>query len=95
MPDIEVPFLDKAGHVGLFAFLVLLWTMYIWVQTNGRLHRLGWVALCAFIYGIVIEALQELFFEPRTADIWDVVANFVGIALGGLIFYVLRKIIIR
>lgn len=92
---IEVPFLDKVGHISLFAFLVLIWAMFFWVKTEGVSARLGWVLLITFFYGIVIEALQELFFKPRTADIWDVVANLVGILLGGLIFYVLRNIIIR
>lgn len=95
VPDLEVPFLDKIGHVSLFAFLVLIWATYSWVASKGVQSKILWVVPLAFIYGIVIEALQELFFKPRTADIWDVVANFVGIVLGGLIFYVLRNIIIR
>ena len=93
--SLQLPYLDKAGHIGLFAFLVLIWAMYIWVKSDGVNARLGLIVFLTFFYGIVIEALQELFFKPRTADIWDVAANFVGILLGGLIFYVLRNIIVR
>ncbi len=95
VPDLGVPFLDKIGHVGLFSFLVLIWVTYSWVASEGVHTRLFRVVSLAFLYGIVIEVLQELFFQPRTADIWDVVANSVGIVLGWLIFYVFRKIIIR
>lgn len=95
VPDIEVPFLDKIGHVSLFAFLALIWAMYSWVKTEGTRARLFLILPVIFLYGIIIEVLQELFFQPRTGDIWDVVANFVGIVLGGLIFYVLRNIFIR
>lgn len=95
VPDIEVPFLDKIGHVSLFAFLVLIWVMYSWVASEGANSRIFWIVPSVFVYGIIIEVLQELFFQPRTADIWDVAANLLGIVLGGLIFYVLRNIIIR
>ena len=93
--SLQLPYLDKAGHISLFAFLVLIWAMYSWVKSEGVNARLGLIVVLSFFYGIVIEALQELFFKPRTADIWDVAANFVGILLGGLIFYVLRNIIVR
>jgi len=53
--------------------------------------KVWWVLIGAFIYGIVIEVLQELFFESRTADIWDVVANSAGILLGWLIFRNIKK----
>ncbi len=95
VPDLEVPFLDKIGHVSLFSFLVLIWMTYSWVASEGVRSRIFQVGSLAFFYGIVIEILQELFFQPRTADIWDVVANSVGIVLGWLIFYVFRNIIIR
>jgi glycopeptide antibiotics resistance protein len=48
--------------------------------------------LIIFFYGIIIEASQGLFFESRTADGWDIIANSVGILLGWLIFQKIKKL---
>ena len=93
-PKVEVPSIDKLGHVILFSILVIIWLLFVLSKTEvGKLTSI-WVVLVAFFYGIIIEASQELFFESRTADVWDIIANSAGILLGWLIFQKIRKLFI-
>jgi glycopeptide antibiotics resistance protein len=91
VPKIDVPSSDKIGHIVLFTILVVLWSVFVFKKVKKVGMKVWWVLIGAFIYGIVIEVLQGLFFESRTADIWDVVANSAGILLGWLIFRNIRK----
>lgn len=92
IPKVEVPYIDKLGHVTLFAILVIIWLFFVLSKTGwDRLTSL-WVVLIIFFYGIIIEASQGLFFESRTADGWDIIANSAGILLGWLIFQKIKKL---
>ena len=93
IPKVEVPAIDKLGHVILFAILVIIWLLFVLSKTKGKLTSI-WVVLSAFFYGIIIEVSQGLFFESRTADEWDIFANSAGILLGWLIFQKIKKIFI-
>lgn len=69
----EVPGLDKAVHVGLFA--VTVWAL-LWVLPA----RVA-VALMVLQAG-VSEWVQSRFIPGRSGDVWDLVADGVGIAAG-------------
>lgn len=92
VPKVPVPSFDKIGHVLVFTILVIIWSLFVLFKTEGHKARTHWVVLLAFLYGIIIEVLQGLFFESRSADWWDVLANTAGILLGWLIFKRLKKI---
>ena len=91
-PKIGVPSFDKVGHVCVFGILVVIWLLFILLKTEGNRAKSIGVVLIVFFYGIIIEVLQELFFQSRTADGWDVLANSVGILLGWLIFQKIKKV---
>ena len=91
-PKIGVPSFDKIGHVCVFAILVMVWLLYAFLKSEAYRIRLFWVVLIVFFYGIVIEVLQGLFFQTRTAEGWDIVANSAGILLGWLIFQKIKKV---
>lgn len=91
VPKVDVPSFDKIGHVFVFIILVVLWALFTFASGKGVRSKIGWVIIGAFIYGIIIEVFQGLFFESRTADGWDVVANSVGILLGWLIFQKIKN----
>ena len=44
------------------------------------------IALALVIYGTVIELLQGSATTYRTPDVWDVLANSIGVILGSLTF---------
>jgi VanZ family protein len=80
-PDITlaIPQGDKILHATTFTCLMGWWgNVY-----RSRRGRLGSVLLC-LAFGIFIEFAQWLD-PPRDADVWDVVADSVGIALALLL----------
>jgi len=93
-PKIDVPSFDKIGHLVVFAVLVILWGLFISAKKASTDFNIYKVLLGAFIYGIVIEALQGLFIASRTADGWDLLANTVGILLGWIIFRQIKKVFV-
>lgn len=94
IPEVEVPFIDKLGHVSIFAILVIIWSLFDLSKADGSKLKTIWVVFIAFFYGIIIEVLQGLFFESRTADEWDIIANSAGILLGWLIFSKIKYLFI-
>jgi len=94
VPKPDLPNFDKLGHVVLFTFLVVIWALFAFSKTEENRSQIVRVMLLAFVYGIIIEVLQELFFQPRTGDGWDIVANSVGILLGWFVFQKVKRIFI-
>jgi VanZ family protein len=78
-------YLDKWIHVGLFAVLVLLWSLPLLhrIKIQSRLQKaLIWTAVSFVAYGIIIEVIQGRFIPHRTFGVDDMVADAVGCGLG-------------
>ena len=93
-PKIDLPSFDKIGHLMVFTLLVILWGLFLYTKRAISKFKIYKVLVGAFIYGIVIEALQGLFIASRTADGWDLLANSIGILLGGIIFNQIKKVFV-
>ncbi len=91
IPGVAIRFGDKWAHIFVFLILTLIWLLITLVKNWLTKYRVFWVSFLALLYGIIIEALQERFFETRSADIWDVVADIVGILLAVLLFLIMKK----
>ncbi|HMG89861.1 MAG TPA: VanZ family protein [Chryseolinea sp.] len=78
-------YLDKWVHVGLFAVLVLLWSLPLLhkIKIHSRLQKaLVWTAVAFVVYGIIIELIQGRFIPHRTFGVDDMVADAIGCGLG-------------
>jgi len=81
--------IDKVFHVILTMLLIIVWLLYSYMQIKPKF---SWkivllVSGLILIYGIIIEVLQGVYTNTRSADILDVIANLVGIVLGIILFY--------
>ena len=81
---IETPFSDKGNHFIAFATLTLL------ILYGYRVSYLKASILMLF-YGIWIE-ITQLFLVDRYAELMDIVADVVGILIGLVMFYILKKL---
>ncbi len=80
---------DKFIHVIIHIVLSFLWLLYYY-NYNKRsitLKNLLNILLLCFIYGIIIEFIQQMFITSRQADIFDVLANTTGSLIGALVFW--------
>ena len=72
---------DKLVHLAGYAML-----MYWWAQLYVTLPQRVRIGAALVLLGIVIEGLQGLT-PTREPDGWDMLANAMGIVLGGWIAY--------
>jgi glycopeptide antibiotics resistance protein len=89
-PEIKVPYFDKMVHMCLFGIHVYLMAGYL-KDRYAIYHDSFWfvsraIAL-SFLFGLLIEIMQY-FLPERSFEILDLMANFFGIMVGILIFYV-------
>ena len=76
--------LDKLAHTGTFFILTtLLYREYI--KKHGRATK-KWIAIlkvvaCTVIFAGITELAQHYLSSSRTADIWDIFADVLGIAM--------------
>ena len=88
---IAIPYLDKIIHGIIYAIFFIVWLLYI-LKAKREIKGAYWVvSIVLFIYGIIIEVLQGSFVANRTQDYWDVVANTIGILVGIVLFYIIKK----
>ena len=86
IPKVAIRFGDKWAHICVFFLLTGIWLLVAELKHWFSKNKIAWVSGAILLYGIIIEVLQEEFFETRSADIWDVVADIIGIVLAVLVF---------
>lgn len=84
LPSTSVSVSDKFLHALAYAVLILIWLSVFNLKNKQKVFF--WVFICLTFFGIILEVFQSLVTSYRTADWGDVLANAVGLILGGLIF---------
>lgn len=88
-----LPYGDKFGHAGLWGAMTFVANLAVrrWVSVPVARGRHLRVPLAALVLGVFVtfEEASQFFIENRTLDALDLVANFVGIAVGSLVFRLL------
>ena len=81
---------DKYLHI--FAYFVLSCVWYFSLREKIKKPVFKYMLISLIIlYGIILEALQGGITNYRTADLYDIVANTIGIILASLLFNRLIK----
>lgn len=89
LPRVSLPSgSDKIVHFLIHFGLIMLWQFYLFKNTKNRLLQKQIILLLvsALVYGIIIEFLQGALTVSRTADLYDVMANFSGALLAIFVF---------
>jgi len=84
-PFFSIPYFDKIVHFGLFFVLCLL--LFKPFKILKKNHLLLAPSISIFL-GAVFELTQQLVSSSRNSNIYDFIANFLGIS-ASLIFYYL------
>jgi VanZ family protein len=79
--------IDKIIHVFIFLALTFLWLSYVnSFLNNTKPIGLFFILVVCLLYGILIEVIQEFYVSSREAEVFDVIANLLGVSLGLLFF---------
>lgn len=83
----DVPFGDKSGHLLLIGTLTFLLNYGV----NGRIVKIGRLKIllgCAIVaVAITVEEFSQISIPARTFDWLDLCANYLGIALAGIVWF--------
>ena len=82
-----IPNLDKLVHATLFGSFVFLWSIYYATRKEKNNHsdsRFVLILIIACLYGVATELMQKYLIPNRDYDIYDIMADSIGAALGFL-----------
>ncbi len=82
---IKVSNSDKFGHFFAYLTLSLSW---LYAHKNFQYKKIKKITLILLIisYGILIEVLQGALTTYRQADLYDIIANSIGILFAAILF---------
>ncbi|MBR9999833.1 MAG: VanZ family protein [Cyclobacteriaceae bacterium] len=89
VPRFDFELMDKMVHIFIFGTHSFLMAGYLKKEQKITDLTTGFfpaIIILSFLYGFLIEILQY-FIPERSFEIFDLIANFIGILLGTLIFY--------
>ena len=87
---LKITFLDKIFHATAYFGLTMSW---LFALRNISKYKL--VGIILFFYGILLEFLQGTYTNNREKDIYDIVANSIGILIAMLIFNTFYKYFVK
>jgi VanZ family protein len=93
VPDIHIPLIDKWVHFIIFAGFSFLWlnTFISATVVKGVL-----IFILSVLLGYTVELLQDSGITTgRSYDVYDILADTIGGALGVLLFFLWRRIAFR
>ena len=90
VPSLGSSFDDKIYHCLAYVVLAFLWMTFF--KSSKKKNIKGIVFGCVILFGIVLELIQHQLNPNRTYDIYDLMANCIGVVIGTLIAIRLDKI---
>lgn len=96
LPTIEKLDMDKILHAAAYFGLVVVWFLYFFAKSTSTkvfssvTYRIGGLSV---VFGIVVEFLQMWITSYRTWDIFDMIANFVGVFMALVLLFAFRRIL--
>lgn len=88
---LEFPFMDKIVHLGMYLVLTFFMILDNHGKSSGKFRTIVISILISLLYGILMEALQMILTNSRSAEYFDVAFNFAGSILAGIIWIFLWK----
>jgi VanZ family protein len=84
-PIVDINHLDKYQHSLAYFGLMLSWLLVSQKLPKKKTFRF-WMILTVFLFGILMEILQQVLTSYRQADLYDVFANSFGIIIAYIVF---------
>ncbi|SOC78964.1 VanZ like family protein [Salinimicrobium sediminis] len=84
---------DKLMHSGAYFGLGLLWMLYgiFSFREEYLFRRIVVISAASVAFGIFIEVLQDTLTTYRQLDLYDVLANTIGVLAAALLVWILKN----
>ncbi|WP_052143696.1 VanZ family protein [Wocania ichthyoenteri] len=92
LPDVGISFADKIFHFLVYSVLAFLWVNTFFFKFKYKKTKaIIYAALFSIIFGIIIEVLQGSVTASRHTDVYDAIANTLGVLFMVLLLLINRK----
>lgn len=92
LPDVGVSFGDKIFHSLTYVVLTFLWFSTFFFQfKTSKINAIIYSSVISIVFGIIIEVLQGVFTTTRQADVFDVLANSIGVLFAAVLIVVKKQ----
>lgn len=96
MPDFEYSNADKIYHFIAYFFLSSLWFVVLFKRYKLPFYKsLLYSVVASILFGIIIEVLQAILTDYRSADYMDVLANTIGVSTTVITLLILKKKVVK
>lgn len=85
IPDTGIEFQDKIFHFGAYLVLAFLWGLFAF--SLKKTNTIFYAFTGTFLFGIILELVQEIINPLRTYDVYDLLANCIGVVVGTVFVY--------
>ncbi len=93
LPNLNTGFDDKIGHFLFYAIFCMLWFLsFHFLKIKRSLFA---AAAFSILFGLIIELLQSVVSIYRTTDIYDFLANTMGVLTMTTLIYLKKELIIK
>ena len=93
VPKLNTGYDDKIAHFVLYAGLCLFWFMSFHALKSKS--SLVLASLLSIVFGLVIEILQGIVSIHRTTEVFDLVANCLGVLTMAFIINAKKEVIVK
>lgn len=96
VPNIGISFGDKVFHFLAYGVLALLWFNTFFFKFKFKRKRAIFSAvILSLIFGIIIEVLQDTMANERALDVYDIVANTLGVLLASTMLWFKKSLHVK
>ena len=96
IPNVGVEFGDKIFHFLAYSVLAFLWFSALFFKFNVSITKaIVYSALSSIVFGIILEALQGSVTAYRSSDVYDALANTLGVLFTVLILLASKRIHVK
>ncbi len=87
VPLFNIPNFDKFVHFTLYSILLTAWSVdYFKCTLKFNKRRFLIIILSSISYGLIMEIIQKVVVQNRSGDIFDALANTIGVLVAFLLF---------
>ena len=90
LPSLGSSFDDKIIHLIAYFFFTVL--VFNYCNELKMRHAIFISAISVIVYGIIIEVLQHVMTSYRTLDVYDAIANTLGVVFATIIIRIRNKL---
>jgi VanZ family protein len=89
VPFLNIPYFDKIAHFGMYFMFMSVLLFENRISSEG-FKAIMMLAAIPFLYGIMMEIFQILFTVNRSGNVFDALANTLGIIVAAAIWIWLK-----